>query len=224
MSTTSETLSPDALRLCHILKWESFDGYGFNLRAEKGKPGQFIGKVDEGSPAEAAGLREGDRIVEVNDVNIANENHKQVVQRIKALPNETKLLVVDADGESYFKAQNIVIKGSLPCVKTCKTPPESEKPISDAPKTPSEDNVSQKSVKSSESADYENSNHASIISSETEKANDNSTMDMKNDNSSLNLKMTAAELRAQLAAKKKYDPKKDSSINFKKKYDIVQKL
>ena len=28
--------------------------------------GQYIGKIDGGSPAEAAGLCEGDRIVEVN--------------------------------------------------------------------------------------------------------------------------------------------------------------
>ena len=28
-------------------------------------PGQYIGKIDGGSPAEAAGLQEGDRIVEV---------------------------------------------------------------------------------------------------------------------------------------------------------------
>lgn len=36
--------------------------------------------------------------------------------------------------------------------------------------------------------------------------------------------MTARELRAQLAARKKYDPKKDNSLDVKKKYDIVQKL
>lgn len=65
-------------RLCHVTKWAHFDGYGFNLHAEKSKPGQFIGKVDPGSPAEAAGLREGDRIVEVNGDNISMENHKQV--------------------------------------------------------------------------------------------------------------------------------------------------
>ena len=33
--------------------------------------GQYIGKIDGGSPAEAAGLREGDRIVEVDNVLIA---------------------------------------------------------------------------------------------------------------------------------------------------------
>ena len=66
-------------RLCHVTKWPHFDGYGFNLHAEKAKPGQFIGKVDAGSPAEAAGLKEGDRIVEVNGANISLENHKQVI-------------------------------------------------------------------------------------------------------------------------------------------------
>lgn len=46
---------------------------------------------------------------------------------------------------------------------------------------------------------------------------------MNSQNNSLNLNMTAAELRAQLATRKKYDPKKDT-LDFKKKYDIVQKL
>lgn len=43
------------------------------------------------------------------------------------------------------------------------------------------------------------------------------------DNNKLNLNMTAKELRAQLASRKKYDPKKDC-LDFKKKYEIVQKL
>uniref|UniRef100_A0A1Y1ME98 Uncharacterized protein n=1 Tax=Photinus pyralis TaxID=7054 RepID=A0A1Y1ME98_PHOPY len=37
------------------------------------------------------------------------------------------------------------------------------------------------------------------------------------------LNMTAAELRAKLKERKKFDPKKDG-MDFKKKYDIVQKL
>ena len=123
METTQGDMEAPVARLCHIVKWQHFDGYGFNLHAEKGKPGQMIGKVDEGSPAEAAGLKEGDRIVEVNGVNIANENHKQVVQRIKAVEDETKLLVVDAEADKYFKANNIVIKSNLPNVVLLKTPP-----------------------------------------------------------------------------------------------------
>ncbi len=94
MSDKKEKQVYDA-RLCHVTKRPDFDGYGFNLHAEKGRPGQYIGKVDEGSPAESAGLRQGDRIVEVNAVNIGTESHKQVVERIKSVPNETRLLVID---------------------------------------------------------------------------------------------------------------------------------
>jgi len=64
-------------RFCHLRKVPDYDGYGFKLCAKKGKAGQFI-KVDPGSPAEAAGLRDGDRIVEVNGANVNNENHGQV--------------------------------------------------------------------------------------------------------------------------------------------------
>jgi len=104
---------PPAPRECHVKKWQHFDGYGFNLHAEKNKPGQFIGKIDPGSPAEKAGLKEGDRIVEVNGVNVNQENHKQVVQRIKAVPDETKLLVVDKKCEDFHRQNEIVVKNSL---------------------------------------------------------------------------------------------------------------
>lgn len=94
-ATTNGKPSSSQPRLCHVIKVKDFDGYGFNLHAEKGKPGQYIGKVDDGSPAELAGLRQGDRIIEVNAVNIGRETHKEVVQRIKAIANEVQLLVVD---------------------------------------------------------------------------------------------------------------------------------
>ncbi|KAK0040968.1 Na(+)/H(+) exchange regulatory cofactor NHE-RF1 [Biomphalaria pfeifferi] len=104
-------------RLCHVVKWPEFQGYGFNLHAEKGKAGQFIGKVDEHSPAETAGLKEGDRIVEVNGTNIGNENHQQVVTRIKSGGEETQLLVVDQASDNWYKEHKKVVKGDSPEVK-----------------------------------------------------------------------------------------------------------
>jgi len=109
-------------RLCHLIKWPDFDGYGFNLHAEKAKSGQFIGKVDDESPAQTAGLRENDRIIEVNGVNIANENHRQVVERIKSVPNETKLLVVDEAADKWYKERKLVVKSNFPNVIHMKTP------------------------------------------------------------------------------------------------------
>ena len=59
-------------RLCEMSKWPDFTGYGFNLYADKTveNTDQFVGRVDDNSPASAAGLLPGDRIVEVNGVNV----------------------------------------------------------------------------------------------------------------------------------------------------------
>lgn len=70
--------SPEPLRprLCRLVRGEH--GYGFHLHGEKGRRGQFIRRVEPGSPAEAAALRAGDRLVEVNGVNVEGETHHQV--------------------------------------------------------------------------------------------------------------------------------------------------
>ena len=78
-------------RLCHIVKSDGFEGLGFNLYQEKSRSGHFIGRIEPGSPAKKAGLKEDDKIVEVNGVDIACENHTQVVGRIKAITSETTL-------------------------------------------------------------------------------------------------------------------------------------
>lgn len=112
-------------RQCHIRKWPDFPGYGFNLHAEKECGGQYIGKIDDGSPAEDAGLKEGDRIIEVNGVNIEDETHQQVIQRIKAGGDETKLLVVDKAADKYYQEQGITVRNSMPEVKFLATRPRS---------------------------------------------------------------------------------------------------
>lgn len=53
-------------RLCHMRK--SSNGYGFNLHSDKNKGGQFIRAVDEDTPAERAGLRPKDKIIQVCSV------------------------------------------------------------------------------------------------------------------------------------------------------------
>ncbi|XP_013789123.1 Na(+)/H(+) exchange regulatory cofactor NHE-RF2-like [Limulus polyphemus] len=122
MSSLELPLDAPAPRLCHLVKWPDFDGYGFNLHAEKSRAGQYIGKVDLEGPADFAGLREGDRIIEVNGVNIANENHKQVVERIKAIPHETRLLVLDEEGDKWYKENKLVARSTQSNVVYNKTP------------------------------------------------------------------------------------------------------
>lgn len=129
MSTSIPNDAPRP-RLCHLRKWPDFSGYGFNLHAERGKTGHYVGSIDDCSPAQAAGLRIDDRIVEVNGVNIGNENHRQVVERIKSVANETKLLVIDREGDAYYQDLKMVITGDMPIVDYRETP--SSNPYSEA--------------------------------------------------------------------------------------------
>lgn len=219
-------------RLCHVIKREDFDGYGFNLHAEKGKPGQYIGKVDDESPAEVAGLRQGDRIIEVNGVNIGNETHKQVVQRIKAIACEVQLLVVDPSLVTVASDNQIIGSSDVnngQYINDKATPYGTTTPdeLSSPPPPPPPSALSINASGIITSSDGVN-NKLKIENGGEVKSSQNSTTTSNNvkkvaSGEGLNLRMTAAELRAKLAAKKKYDPKADA-VDLRKKYDIVQKL
>lgn len=116
-------------RLCHVRKTPDFDGYGFNLHAEKGKPGQYIGKVDEGSPAETAGLKRGDRILEVNGHSIAGESHKQVVARIKERPDDAELLVAAPAPGEPVPDLDAPVPTDAPDARAADSPPPPEQPL-----------------------------------------------------------------------------------------------
>lgn len=90
-------------RLCFLTKGER--GYGFHLHGERNRGGQFIRKVEPGSSADMAGLRPGDRVVEVNGENVENETHHQVVNRIREVPHRTRLLVVDRDTDDFLRSR-----------------------------------------------------------------------------------------------------------------------
>ena len=51
------------LDMARIVNLERGDGYGFHLASENGN--QFIRKIDAESPAERAGILDGDRLVGV---------------------------------------------------------------------------------------------------------------------------------------------------------------
>ncbi|KAM8825625.1 Na(+)/H(+) exchange regulatory cofactor NHE-RF2 isoform 1-T1 [Synchiropus picturatus] len=122
-------------RLCIIAKGEN--GYGFHLHGEKGKSGQYIRKVEIGSPAEESGLRAGDRVVAVNGVNVEKETHHQVVQRIKAVENETRLLVVDQETHECLRNLRLTATEEMAILGVKKTPSAPSSPSPSSSSTPS---------------------------------------------------------------------------------------
>lgn len=108
-------------RLCHLKLWVDFPGYGFNLMSKRGRPGHFVESIDDNSPATSAGLRNGDKIIEVNGENIVNLPHSQVAELIKTSPaGEVKILVVDEATEEDLKSKGIVIKSGTSMVLSIK--------------------------------------------------------------------------------------------------------
>lgn len=88
-------------RECKLSKQEG-QSYGFFLRIEKGIDGHLVRVVEKGSPAEKAGLRDGDRVLRINGVFVDKEEHMQVVELIRKSGNSVTLLVLD--GDSYEEA------------------------------------------------------------------------------------------------------------------------
>merc|ERR1712130_544689 len=126
-------MDPPRPCLCHLRKWANFQGYGFNLHTDKSKESQLVGNVDPESPADAAGVKRGDRIIEVNGTNISNENHTQVVARIKAGGEETRILVADKECFDWHRERGQNISSSLSYVLHL----SSERPASPAPSSSS---------------------------------------------------------------------------------------
>ena len=69
---------PHRLRSCHLRLENGVAGYGFTMNTGTAPLGQFIGEVNHHSPAERAGLLAGDRVVEVNGVNVETDSHSEV--------------------------------------------------------------------------------------------------------------------------------------------------
>jgi len=76
---------------------ERGDGYGFHLASENGN--QFIRKIDKKSPAEHAGILDGDRLIGVNTTCIIGLSHKEVVGLIRQSNEAVSLVLVTATSE-----------------------------------------------------------------------------------------------------------------------------
>ena len=106
-------------RLCCIKKWEDFEGYGFKLDGERGILGLFhVHGVKSMSPAGQTGLKNGDRVVEVNGYDIRRNEFKQVVERIRSNATSVTLLVLDATADDYYRQHAIPVRGDMSNVVT----------------------------------------------------------------------------------------------------------
>lgn len=89
---------------------KSQTGFGFNVKGQVSEGGQLrsingdlyaplqhVSAVLPGGAAERAGLRKGDRILQVNGSNVEGATHKQVVQQIKNGGDRLQMVVISVE-------------------------------------------------------------------------------------------------------------------------------
>ncbi|XP_073719288.1 Na(+)/H(+) exchange regulatory cofactor NHE-RF4 isoform X1 [Misgurnus anguillicaudatus] len=92
----SDDTEPDVRpRLC-ALKREHGQCFGFYLSKDAGCRGHVVRQVEPWSCAERGGLREGDRVLEVNEDFVDDKEHLTVVLKIQASSLQLYLLVLSA--------------------------------------------------------------------------------------------------------------------------------
>ncbi|XP_076607434.1 NHERF family PDZ scaffold protein 4b [Chaetodon auriga] len=110
-------------RLC-VLKREDRESYGFHLRVEKGCRGHIIRNVVSGGVAGRSGVRDGDRLLEVNNCYVDDLPHSEVARKIKLSGLQLCLLVLDEEEYKQAVSQGQDLRGvaRIKKGKGCKPP------------------------------------------------------------------------------------------------------
>ncbi|XP_062995096.1 Na(+)/H(+) exchange regulatory cofactor NHE-RF4 [Elgaria multicarinata webbii] len=113
LAEDSELEGASQLRFC-TLKKENGESFGFWLREEVGKSGHIVRHVTPGGMAHRRGLRGGDRILEVNGVDVEGMEHFRVVWKIKHSGKQLSLTILDGNAYDVAKALDRDLAQLLP--------------------------------------------------------------------------------------------------------------
>lgn len=136
------SLPNEDIRLCTINRADTSDPFGIELNYHRKEqfhslsitPGRDNGPSSKKNilflfvlffillfylDAELAGIKNQDRLIEINGQNIQTFDHEQVTQRIRAVkyPEPLQMLVASVPTYDYYKQQQKLIHRGLPTVK-----------------------------------------------------------------------------------------------------------
>jgi len=173
---------------------------------------------------------EDDKIVEVNGVSVAKENHKEVVARIKEKSSETTLLVVDKTCEEYHKEQRKVVHSSLPYVEYISSEIFDEEDNEEYINTDLQVmKTCDKNTETSNTRETETTPDKIEVVTRTDSGVGEDNNEQKHcGKNELDLSMSAKEMREKLNRRRRIDPRKEEgkrgSGDWWMQYKIIQTL
>ncbi|XP_059206953.1 NHERF family PDZ scaffold protein 4b isoform X2 [Centropristis striata] len=81
------------------------EGYGFLLRLEKsasGRKSHVLREMDSGGPAEKAGMKDGELLLEVNDELVESLQHEEIVDRVRQSGEQVSLTTITLQGLDFY--------------------------------------------------------------------------------------------------------------------------
>ncbi|KAM6987647.1 Na(+)/H(+) exchange regulatory cofactor NHE-RF3-like [Tautogolabrus adspersus] len=93
-------------RLCQLKRVDE-QSFGFYLRTDRSGGALEVRNVQSWSPAEHGGLRDGDRVLEVNEEYVENRDFSRVVRKIQSCGLHLFLLVLG--GDEYEQARSLCV-------------------------------------------------------------------------------------------------------------------
>ncbi|XP_068457194.1 NHERF family PDZ scaffold protein 4b [Clinocottus analis] len=94
---------PSRARKLHLVSGS--EGYGFLLRLEKAPSGRTFHVLREifgGSPAERAGMRDGEMLLEVNGESVESLTHEEIVDRVRLSGQQVSLTTITLQGLDFY--------------------------------------------------------------------------------------------------------------------------
>jgi hypothetical protein len=87
MASVPDSASPEP-RLCHLLTWSNYDGYGFYVAYSTESGACYIKNVEPNSPAHLGGLRAYDRLIEINGKRVTARDRELIQREISKFRNQ----------------------------------------------------------------------------------------------------------------------------------------